>query len=74
MSYVKNCFCFRASLWDLISGTNFMAMRPIVSEILTPQMAVSCQKEQMPLTANVSLETLELISRQYVDLLTLFHQ
>ena len=48
---------FRASLWYLTSGKNFMVVRPAVSEILgggfpSPQMLLSFQKEQMLLTIN----------------------
>ena len=59
MSYVKNDFGFRAFLWYLASGKNFMVIRPVVPEILggggfppPPKMPVSCQKEQMLSTEN----------------------
>ena len=60
---------FRAFLWYLTSGKNFMVIRPAVPEILEgwfsstpPQMLVSFQKEQMPLTVNKKVATLVLVS------------
>ena len=53
-SYVKKFFGFRASLLSLTSGKNFMVIRPVVSEILPPQMPVHRQKEQMLLTVKTA--------------------
>ena len=57
----QKIFGFRASLWYMTSGKNFMVICLVVSEILgngslppppfpPPPMVVSCQKEQMQLT------------------------
>ena len=45
MSYT-NFFGFRASLWYLTSGKNFMVIRPAVTEIWgCPQMPGSCRAD-----------------------------
>ena len=59
MSYVD--FGFRASLWYLTSGKNFMVIRPVVSETFwgeSPQMLVNCQLFSFCLTAQLIFRTL----------------
>ena len=55
-------FGLRVSSLNLTSGKNFMVIRSVLCEILRgvdiPHMPVSYQKEQMPLTVNLTKPTI----------------
>ena len=77
MSYV-NFFGFRASLWYLTSGKNFMVIRPAVPDILggvvpPPMMLLGCQKQQMLLTVKRNLPSDQLYSDKTVMQLFFTH-